>query len=112
MSKEKLIKPLEIVVSLKNKDQVENNSENGKIKIVILQRGWVAIGRFYREGNDCTLKDAYWIRRWGTDKGLGQLAIKGKQSNTILDKTGTIHFDYLTVVALINCEERLWKNEL
>ena len=46
----------------------------GDIKIVILQRGWVMLGRFERNGNDCKLHNSYVVRRWGTTKGLGELA--------------------------------------
>ena len=85
----------------------------GDIKIVILQRGWNMVGRFERTGNDCKLHNASVIRVWGTSKGLGELAMNGKLSNTKLDKCGgVVSFDYLTVVATIDCSEEKWKNEL
>jgi hypothetical protein len=80
-----------------------------EIKIAILQRGWVYIGRFERKGQDCKLTNAFNIRRWGTTEGLGELAEKGKLSNTILDKAGTVEFDYLTVVALLSVNQEVWK---
>jgi len=82
--------------------------EESSIKIVILQRGWVMIGRFSKEGYDCTLTNAYVIRRWGTSRGLGELAEEGEKSETVLDKAGTVKFDYLTVVATIDCDEKKW----
>ncbi len=82
------------------------------IKIAILQRGWVMVGRFERDGNDCALRDAAVIRVWGTTNGLGELARNGKTSKTVLDKCGTVRFDYLTIVALIDCDGSKWKNEL
>ena len=85
----------------------------GDIKIVILQRGWVMIGRFEKNGNECKLHNASVIRIWGTTKGLGELAEKGTLPNTKLDKCyGLVEFDYLTVVASINCNEAIWKNLL
>lgn len=87
-------------------------TKNSNIKIVILQRGWVAVGRFSRKENDCELTDAYFIRRWGTSYGLGELAIEGKQSETILDKAGKVEFDYLTVIAAIDCDEKVWSKIL
>jgi hypothetical protein len=90
---------------------IEQNKESS-IKVVILQRGWNMIGRFQREGMDCTLTDAYVIRRWGTNKGLGQLAIEGMQSETVLDKVGIAHFDYLTVVAAFDCNQSKWDKNL
>jgi hypothetical protein len=85
----------------------------GDLKIVILQRGWIMIGRFERKGNDCKLFNSSTIRSWGTTKGLGQLAKEGPQTNTKLDKNyGVVEFDYLTVCAMISCEEKPWENAL
>lgn len=93
------------------RDYQSQNIES-PIKIVVLQRGWVVIGRFERKGNDCKLYNAYIIRRWGTENGLGELA-KGKTDETVLDKCyGVVEFDYLTTILLINCEEESWKEIL
>ncbi len=90
-----------------------NSEITGDCKIVILQRGWVMIGKLERIGNDCKLHNASVIRNWGTTKGLGELAMEGKKKDTKLDKCGGIvEFDYLTVVATIAVNEDLWKNEL
>ena len=82
------------------------------IKIAILQRGWVMVGYFSREGNDCTLTEASVVRVWGTTKGLGEIALGGPTSSTKLDIAGKVQFDYLTVVALLDCEESKWKSAL
>lgn len=87
-----------------------NKSPNytGDIKIVVLQRGWVYVGRFSRTGNDCKLENASCIRTWGTTKGLQEL-VNGATSKTVLDKCeGTVEFDYLTVVHTINCNKEKW----
>lgn len=85
----------------------------GKVKIVILQRGWVMVGRFERKGSDCILSDASVIRTWGTTKGVGEIAEGGPTSNTKLDKcNGVVEFDYLTVIATINCDENNWEKYL
>ena len=92
-------------------DSVRKPELCGPIKIVILQRGWVMIGRFERNGSDCKLHDAHVIRQWGTKQGLGELAGKGPLEKTILDKCyGVVEFDYLTVVALISVEESKWQS--
>ena len=88
-------------------------NSDSKIKIVILQRGWVMVGRFERNGSDCTLFDASVIRSWGTTKGLGELAKNGPTESTKLDKcNGIVEFDYLTVVATISVEEKSWEKEV
>lgn len=81
----------------------------GDIKIVILQRGWVYIGRFSRSGNDCKLGNAFCIRTWGTTKGLAEL-VNGATSSTKLDKCeGIVEFDWLTVIHTITVKEDQWK---
>jgi len=95
------------------KDSVCEKEISGDIKIVILQRGWVMVGRFERNGSDCKLHNASVIRLWGTTKGLGEIAKNGPTDKTILDKCyGIVEFDYLTVVAMVTCEENQWKRKL
>jgi hypothetical protein len=86
---------------------------SGSAKIVILQRGWVMVGRLERNGSDCKLHNASVIRIWGTKKGLGEIASNGPTKDTVLDKCGGIvEFDYLTTVAVIAVEESKWAKEL
>lgn len=94
------------------KSQVSDEPRNSNIKIVILQRGWVFIGRWTEDGDQCGLDNAYIIRAWGTTKGLGELALEGKTSSTKLDKAGRVEFHRLTIVATINAKEELWESEL
>jgi hypothetical protein len=85
-----------------------SQSFEGDIKIVVLQRGWVYIGRFSREGNDCKLTNASCIRTWGTTKGLQEL-VNGATSKTVLDKCeGVVEFDWLTVVHTITVNPLKW----
>lgn len=91
----------------KNSQQIQQPS--GPMKIVILQRGWVMVGKLERNGSDCKLHNASVIRSWGTTKGLGELAINGPTKNTVLDPCGgVVEFDYLTVVASLSVDERKW----
>ena len=80
----------------------------GDIQIVILQRGFVFVGAFEQDGPNCTLRNAYNVRRWGTTAGLGELAEKGPLTNTKLDKAGTVQFHELTVVARLSCDQEAW----
>jgi len=80
----------------------------GPIKIVVMQRGWVYIGRFERNGNDCKLHNAYCIRTWGTTKGLQEL-VNGATSSTMLDKCdGVVEFDWLTIIHTITVNSEKW----
>ena len=92
-------------------DSVKPQEFDGPIKIVILQRGWVMVGRFERNGSDCKLHNASVIRVWGTTKGLGEIAANGPiHGKTVLDKTyGVVEFDSLTIVAAVSVEESKWK---
>jgi len=76
-------------------------TEPAEVRIVILQRGWVVVGRWHRDGDDVTLTSASVIRRWGTSKGLGELA-NGPLSETKLDPAGTIRCHILAVVAAMD----------
>lgn len=92
--------------------EVSDEAKNSNIKIVILQRGWVFIGRYSEDGDKCVLDNAYSIRVWGTTKGLGELALEGKKSSTRLDKAGRVEFHKLTIIATLNAKEDLWDAEL
>ena len=81
----------------------------GPIKIVVLQRGWVYIGRYSKEGNKCKLNNAYGIQTWGTTKGLSEL-VNGPTSSTKLNKCdGEITFHELSELFTIDVNENSWK---
>jgi hypothetical protein len=83
------------------------------IKIVILQRGWVFVGRFSQDGPNCKLENAAVVRKWGTTKGLPEIAFYGPiPGNTVLDKSPTVRFHELTVIATIDCQESKWTGHL
>jgi hypothetical protein len=83
------------------------DTASSEVKIVILQRGWVMVGRWSRDGDMCALDGAAVIRQWGTTLGLGEL-VGGPTSSTVLDPTGHVEFHILTVVAAIDAEESAW----
>ena len=84
---------------------------NKEVRIVILQRGWVYVGFYRREGDRCYLTNAQNIRRWGTQKGLGQL-IDGPLRETALDPSGTGEYHQLTEVASIVANAEKWNGAL
>lgn len=85
----------------------------GNVKIVILQRGWVMVGYYKRDGDQCTLTNASVIRQFGTTKGLGEIAKDGPTASTKLEPcNGLVEFHQLTVIAMINCEASKWLSKL
>lgn len=77
-------------------------------QIIIGMERWQFVGFVQREGDHITITECQNIRRWGTTGGLGQLALKGPQSDTVLDDYGTVRIHVLAVVATIECDEEAW----
>lgn len=82
--------------------------ETSPVKILILQRGWVIIGRHSKVDVHHVLTGASVIRRWGTQRGVGQLAVEGPQPGTILDFVGTCKIHELTTVLVIDVDAEKW----
>ena len=82
------------------------------IRIVILDKRFVAVG-LYKQGTDwCELDNAAFIRRWGTTRGLGEIAENGPTSNTVLDKSPNMEFPLHSVVNTIECVTEKWEKVL
>ena len=82
------------------------------VKILVLQRGWVAVGRYTKIGAEHVLTNASIVRRWGTTKGLGQLAKDGPTPSTVLDPTGTVRAHELATVLVIDAAAAVWADRL
>jgi hypothetical protein len=81
---------------------------NEGLNIVILDRGFVYVGDVSIEGDWLLITNAKNVRRWGTSKGLGELAAKGPQTETKLDMGGTIKAPMRSVIGLLKCEASSW----
>ncbi len=87
--------------------------KDGGYRIVVLQRGWVAVGKYSQEGQDCQLDNAAIIRVWGTSKGLPEIVNGPITGKTILDKSPRpIRFHELTVVLSLDASEAEWSKIL
>ena len=89
---------------------VDGAGERKGIRIVVLQRGWVAVGWLWACGQQMCLEHSSIIRRWGTTKGLGEI-VTGPTSKTVLDPVGTIRFNELGAVLMIDCDEKGWADK-
>lgn len=95
------------------KASVKKCVRDGGYRIVVLQRGWVAVGKFSQEGSDCQLDNAAIIRIWGTSKGLPEIVDGPISGKTVLDKSPRpIRFHELTVVLSLDANEEQWKKHL
>ncbi len=71
-------------------------------QIVVLDRGFVYIGKVEITKDFVIIGNARNIRRWGTTKGLGEL-IGGPVKDTILDDCGTVKAPMKAVIHFIQC---------
>ena len=63
----------------------QSQAESGRWSIVVLDRGFVYIGKLsYDENGHGVLVNAANIRRWGTTRGLGEIQC-GPTNDTVLD---------------------------
>ena len=99
----------ELTSLLNHSSPAENEKDRG-VCIVVLQRGWVAVGHLFRTGNDIRIEKAAVVRRWGTARGLGELAASGPLEDTVLDASGKITAAWLTVVAVFDCNQEKWND--
>lgn len=93
-----------IKMAISDKEPKPQSPQDGVDKgryIVIGNRGNVVVGDLVIRGGTGYLSNASVIRRWGTTKGLGQLALEGKQGATVLDECGDFEFELLTTCGMI-----------
>ena len=73
-------------------------------RIVILHRGWVLMGTVRIDGDFAIINDCACIRKWGTKKGLGEIALKGPTGDTILDPQPETVVPLISVIQMIEVE--------
>ena len=88
------------------KDAVPDTA--GDVKIAVLDRGFVYVGRVSYEGDFLILTNAKNIRKWGTTKGLGEL-VNGPLAETALDTVGTVRAPMRALISLIDVVGAKWK---
>jgi len=100
-----------LINTLTQLESEEERDVNNDIRIVILQRGWIMVGRYKRVDQYVTLNNAFVIRNWGTTKGIGELAKCGPlKDKTVLDAVNNeVEFHTLVEVANVKCSVKNWK---
>lgn len=76
--------------------------------IVVADRGFVYVGDVTMDEQFAIVQNAKNIRRWGTERGLGELALEGPKSETVLDAVGTVRIPTRAVISVIDTEAKIW----
>ena len=71
-------------------------------KIVVLVSGWVVVGDYTPFDTSIHLTNSSVIRRWGTEGGLGQLALEGATAETVLEPCGSLMAPMASVIMVID----------
>jgi hypothetical protein len=82
--------------------------EEGNLKIVVLDKGFVYVGNFMDNGDTIRIDNARCCRVWGTTKGLSQLANEGPNNNTKLDDETTVIAPKHALIHTLDCVESKW----
>ncbi len=78
--------------------------------IIVIDNSFVFLGELiYIDNDNFTIANCYNIRKFGTNKGLGQIAIEGVQKETILDSFGIITFPKSRMLFKIKCTHESFK---
>lgn len=102
MKQDIILKLIEMLVGSDEKNITADSISNKKGRYIVLgNRCNTVVGDLTIVGPTGYLTNASFIRRWGTTKGLGQLAISGATSDTILDPCGEFEFEMLTTCGMI-----------
>lgn len=81
------------------------------LQVIVLNRGWVFVGDVSVSPSNylqLIVKNAKNIRRWGTTKGLAELAEKGPTKDTVIDDYGDVEVSVLSHMFSINCNPERW----
>ncbi len=88
--------------------QISTAATASDLSIVILDRGFVVVGHARVDGDWIEIADASVVRRWGTTRGLGEIAMGGPTSRTELDPCGELRSPLRAVIGVIPCEAGKW----
>jgi hypothetical protein len=78
--------------------------------ILVAQAGWVFVGTLAKGlvSSVVVLDKAACVRKWGTTRGLGELALSGPTKETMLDPCGTVELPLASVLFTIPVNPEKW----
>ena len=74
-----------------------------KKRIIVTKNVFVFLGQVTQTPKETIVTDCFNIRRWGTTKGLGEIALSGPTSSTVLDDYGTVVIPNQSIIYFIEC---------
>lgn len=77
---------------------------DGPQQIVVLDRGWVFVGKTRYVDGGMQVDNARCVRIWGTTRGIGELAESGPTERTRLDPCGSVFFPERALILIIPCK--------
>lgn len=102
MAKKSIVKKKSV-----SKKVVKNKKER---LLVVIDRGFIHVGHVIIKGNFYSIPAGYTVRRWGTTKGLGELAMNGPLAETELDQNTEVMIHKDKVIFTMKCNEEKWKS--
>jgi hypothetical protein len=76
--------------------------------IIVADRGFVYVGDCRVDEQFAIVTNARNVRYWGTERGLGQLALEGPTDKTKLDTVGTVRIPARAIISIIDTEAVKW----
>lgn len=99
-------------ITIKGVEYVPTSTQpelSGEHQIVIVEGRWNFVGHTqWLENGMLRITGASVIRYWGTTKGLGEIAMGGPTSKTLLDRCGTLTIPAHAVIALMDTNAGKW----
>ncbi len=93
-------------------DAPEVEAGDKEVRIVVLTHGWVLVGYYRKTAYGVHLDQSAVVRVWGTEHGLGQIAIGGPTKSTVLDPQGYTDAPHSAVIFTIKCDGENWLKHL
>jgi len=85
--------------------------ECGPIKIVVIQRGFIYVGRLEETEDGITIRGARSLIRWGSSQHLGEL-VNGPLENTKLGASCTVLVRDPQIVHMIEVDQDGWQQHI